>query len=440
MLARTPVFYLVSALLAAFLLAGCKREEKAPPPAAPETTSETTAPEDEAQSEPATANQAEEQPPAPAGEEREPADATPRSAAPDAQPALAAIAKARKEGVRAVWVVRSAYKSPEEIAYVMQNVQDAGFNTVIFQVRGNGTVYYPSKIEPWAEQYNYQDPGFDPLAVAVKEAHSRGLAIQAWVNVLPAWRGTRPPTNPDQLYNKHPEWFWYDQNGKRQALCDFYVSLNPCLPEVRAYLVSVFREIVANYEIDALHMDYIRFPNEHPAIPRGSGLDYPRDIKTLTLYKEATGKSPDDDPAAWKKWRTDQVTQLVAEVRNMIREVRPACLLAASVGANFNSGLSHFQDSARWAEEKLIDMAFPMNYKNDLPSFVSALEPWLPRRDQVIVIPGMWPNGGPEVAKGQIQAAVAATNNFCFFAYGSMFDNRPEPAPATTGPAPEPAR
>ena len=40
-------------------------------------------------------------------------------------------------------------------------------------------------------------------------------------------------------------------------------------------------------------MDYIRFPNEPPVIPTGSGIDYPRDAKTLALYNKDTGLTPE---------------------------------------------------------------------------------------------------------------------------------------------------
>ena len=153
----------------------------------------------------------------------------------------------------------------------------------------NGTAWYDSRFEPWADELGGSDPGYDPLKLACEEAHRCGLELHAWVNVMPAWRGKTPPKNPDQLYNAHPEWFWYDQHGNRQALCSFYVSLNPCLPEVRKYLVDVFYDLVSRYDVDGLHMDYIRFPNEPPATPKGSGLDYPYDAGTLALYRQDTG-------------------------------------------------------------------------------------------------------------------------------------------------------
>ncbi|MBP7935643.1 MAG: family 10 glycosylhydrolase [Phycisphaerae bacterium] len=333
-------------------------------------------------------------------------------------------------GVRAIWVTRGDYRSPDDVTRIMEDCSRGGFNVVVFQVRGNGTTFYPSRIEPWAEQFEFQNPGFDPLALAIQEAHRRKLELHAWVNVMPAWRGTKAPTCPEQLYNKHPNWFWYDQQGRRQPLTSFYVSLNPCLPEVRQYLVDVFREIVANYAIDGLHMDYIRFPSEPPAIPSGSGIDYPRDAKTLALYKKATGLEPDANPESWKKWRTDQVTQLVADIRTMMRRERPSAALSASVGAEYNESLRFFRDDRRWVREQLLDAAFLMNYKSDLAAFDSALTGWLPLRSEVTVVPGLWfaprldTAKGIEVVKQQIQSSHQKTGNFCVFSYGALFEIR----------------
>jgi len=329
---------------------------------------------------------------------------------------------------KAVWVTRFDYKTPEDVTTIIENCRDAGFNTVIFQVRGNATAFYPSKIEPWAEQFGFESPGFDPLALACSQAHRQGLELHAWVNVMPAWRGTTPPAHADQIYNTHPEWFWYDQQGRRQPLTSFYVSLNPCLPEVRNYITGVFREIVANYDLDGLHMDYIRFPNEPPAIPADSGIDYPRDERTLALYRRATGLAPDDDPESWVRWRTDQVTELVADIHRMIRWTRPRAALTASVGTSTEGSLRHFRDELCWVREGLIDAAFPMDYRPDLERFKEGLAMWLPLRDQVRVVPGLWfdrrlsTEEGIDVVRRQIQTSVETTGNFCVFSYASLFE------------------
>jgi uncharacterized lipoprotein YddW (UPF0748 family) len=253
----------------------------------------------------------------------------------------------------------------------MDNCKQAGFNTVLFQVRGNGTAFYRSRIEPFAYEY-VADPGFDPFKVACREAHRRGLAIHAWVNVMPAWLGKHAPKDSRQLYNAHPEWFWYDQKGKRQPL-GWYVSLNPCLPAVRSYLVRVFEEIVGNYPVDGLHLDYIRFPSEESL----KGSDYPYDRRTLALYKKATGMSPWKDRHRWSSWRTEQVTQLVYDIRRMVKRVRPSAKLTAACGADFSRyRQEHFQDGPSWVRRNLVDLVFVMNYCKDVATFRRRQEAW----------------------------------------------------------------
>jgi len=333
----------------------------------------------------------------------------------------------RPEHIRAIWVTRMDYRTENDIVRIMDNCESLGMNTVIFQVRGNGTAFYPSELEPWAEQFDFQDPGYDPLGVAVREAHKRKLFFEAWVNVLPAWRGAEPPKCPDQLYHTHPEWFWYDQHGKRQDLQpSFYVSLNACLPEVRAYLVDVFREIVAGYNVDALHLDYIRFPSEPPVIPQGSDIDYPRDARTLKLYRAATGLAPEDNPHRWTQWRADQLTKLVTDIQRMIRWTRPRPTLTVSVGADpARSRERYFQDSRRWVEEGLVDVVFPMNYTDDLSVFTQRMGNWedVPRDVAVAQGIGAFRTGSPDALLAQVRTAEEQTGNFCLFAYSSFFDN-----------------
>ncbi len=334
--------------------------------------------------------------------------------------------------VKAVWVTRFDYKTPQDVTRIMENCHRAGFNTVLFQVRGNATAFYPSRFEPWDDAFGGKNPGFDPLGIACKEARRRGLSLQAWVNVMPAWRGTKPPENPHQLYNKRPEWFWYDQQGKRQELSGFYVSVNPCLPEVRKYLVDVFHDIVQRYDVDGLHLDYIRFPDEPPAIPKGSGIDYPRDERTLALYRQATGKHPDEDDMLWKRWRADQVTQLVSDIHQMMRRTRPRAVLSASLAARSitSGGLAHFQDSKTWINRGLLDQVYVMNYTDDPKVYTERLNPWLPFDGKTQLVPGLWfdnkisPEQGSRAVNDEIQIARNATGDFCIFAYSSLFDSR----------------
>ena len=327
--------------------------------------------------------------------------------------------------VRAIWVTRWDYKTPSEIARVMDNCKTAGFNTVLFQVRGNGTAFYRSRIEPWADELGGRDPGFDPLAVAIKEAHRRGLSLHAWVNVIPGWRGDKPPRNPRQLYNAHPDWFWRDAAGRRQPL-GWYVSVNPCYPEVRRYLTAVMHEIVANYPVDGLHFDYIRFPNEwNDSYPTGARVpDYPRDARTLAMFRRATGKTPQQAPEQWNGWRTAAITAVVRDVRRMMLKVRPGAALTVAVGASPEEAKRrHFQDARRWIEEDLVDAVFPMNYDADMGTYSRRLALWAAGQRRTPVVTGiMFDKRNGQTVAAQIEVATQTARHFSAFAYNSLFE------------------
>jgi uncharacterized lipoprotein YddW (UPF0748 family) len=291
-------------------------------------------------------------------------------------------------------------------------------------VRGNGSVFYPSTIEPWAEQLGGVDPGFDPLAVAIREAHQRGLRLHTWVNVVPAWWGSTPPSNPEHILNKRPEWLWYDADGLRQPESDnFYLSLNPCLPEVRDYITSVVTEVATNYAVDGMHLDYIRFPNEKPAVRDGS--DYPRDPRTLALYEKETGLGPDDNRQAWNQWRTDQVTLLLREIRGAVLEARPGLEISAAVGSELPAAKSHFQDWEAWLQEGLLDTVYPMNYTADDERSAQRFEDWRGRTSEANIVMGLHgTNSTPELLQQRMAAATNTLSGFCLFGYLSFWDSQ----------------
>jgi uncharacterized lipoprotein YddW (UPF0748 family) len=327
---------------------------------------------------------------------------------------------------RALWATRWDYRSEADVRSIVANAAEAGFDILFFQVRGNATAFYRSSFEPWADELGGADPGFDPLAVAIEESRSRGIALHAWVNVLPAWWGGAPPKNLAQLYHAHPDWFWYDQNGTRAPLQPrFYVSLNPCLPEVRYYLVSVFADILARYPVDGLHMDYVRFPCESPVIPSGSGIDYPRDARTVARYETEVGKAPDADRAAWTKWRNDELTKLVRAIRAMQRELRPKAALSAAVGSDPEHHYQHyFQDVRTWAGEGLIDLFVPMNYTRDNAVYESRIEKWRGVAGTHRLVMGLQIHDQePAIDRRRFELGLERCDGYSLFAYSTLFES-----------------
>ncbi len=262
--------------------------------------------------------------------------------------------------VRAIWVTRFEYQTQAEVKTILANCAALGFNTVLFQVRGQADAYYRSSLEPWAERLGGRDPGFDPLEVACRESKRLGLSLQAWVNVMPAWRGRTPPADRNHVCYRHPEWIVTGRDGRRQAFNDHYVCLNPCLPEVREYIVSVLRDLAERYPIDGLHLDYVRFIEG----------DWSYDARTLALF----GDSPDARPEAWTQFRRGAVTELVQATRRMLRDMRPNAVLTAAVFPSARSRERVLQDAEGWLRRGLLDQVFPMTYEDSDAGFRDAID------------------------------------------------------------------
>ena len=322
---------------------------------------------------------------------------------------------------RSIWVTRWDYRTREDIRNIMANCAEAGFTAVIFQVRGNGTVFYPSELELWSEDFDFRFPGFDPLAVAVEEAHLRGLQLHAWLNMIPGWRGDSPPEDARQLYASRPGWFLRDRFGQPEPRePGRYLGLNPCLPEVRRHLVAVCREVASGYEVDGIHLDYIRFTYRDYDDSR----TYPEDRRSLDLFALDTGDR--ESPAALEAWKTACLTELVKGVSAAVRSIpRRRVLLTAAVFADPEVAIEKGnQDWGDWADRGLVDALFPMNYSDDNAVFAvrSRADVATGGRTPVVMGVGVHKHEDPSQSVRQMEAALAAgASGVSVFSYSVLF-------------------
>lgn len=264
---------------------------------------------------------------------------------------------------RGAWVTAwtPGFFTREEIDGTIAAAKKAKLNALFIQVRKNGDAYYKSETEP---RGNGIAADFDPLAIVIEKAHAAGIEVHAWVNTVRMWASKTAPTDPKHIVNRHPEWVNKDASGATRASEGLY--LDPGIPEAREYIASVVEEIAKNYEVDGIHLDYIRYP----------GKNWGYSDPALRNYYAASGRSakPAPDDANWLQWKRDQVTELVRLIRQKVKAVRPNALLSASTiawgdcPAEFASTTPYAlacQDWKRWLSEGLIDANIPMNYKQE---------------------------------------------------------------------------
>ena len=323
---------------------------------------------------------------------------------------------------RCIWIDRWDWTSAQQIESAIEDCHQAGFTSVIFQVRGNGTVFYPSRHEVWAEKFGHKDPGFDPLAVAVEAAHRRGMELHAWLNMAPGWVGDKPATDQGQLWNSRQAWFLRTRDGSTQKPeKGKYLALNLCLPEVRSHLVTLCTEVVTGYAVDGLHIDYIRFPDPENGDQDALGVD----MQTLSMFSLATGK-PSTDEEALRKWQADCVTTLVRDVSAAVRALPgKKVVLSAAVFADPAVALRKVrQDWGAWAKKGYVDFVLPMNYTPDDSIFARRAreEVRLGGSRKVVIGVGAYMHRDPQQTLSQMRSALAAgARGVGFFNYRTLF-------------------
>ncbi len=198
---------------------------------------------------------------------------------------------------------------------IIKKLHDNNFNAVCFQVRSFSDAMYKSSYEPWSyilTGNRGDDPGYDPLQVAVEYAHSLGMELHAWVNPYrySSAKGTYSAKLSKDYAKTHPEWLMHSKDD------EYITILNPGIPEVREQIVKVIAEIVTNYDIDGVLFDDYFYLNPSDQ-KQGHGIKESEDDTYYAKYNPNKLSRAD--------WRRDQVNQMVQMVYNKIQEIKPAC-------------------------------------------------------------------------------------------------------------------
>ncbi len=347
--------------------------------------------------------------------------------------AIVCPARPRAAEVRAIWITRWDYKTEDDVRRAVRWCAALGLNRIFFQVRGRADAFYRSPHEPWGEELGGVDPGFDPLEAAVDEAAKSGVDLDAWINVMPGWKGGAPPRSPDHVFHKHPEWFLVDRQGKRHMRNPTdYTILNPCLPEVRAYLIDIVKDLMTRYAVSGIQLDYIRFVGRDA----DHRIDFPYDPRTLQLFRKYSGMSPFDKPEEWDRWRGLSIDTLVYRLSEAARKARPGCRVSVAAIQDYDRARKDlFQDVVKWQSNGWIDEVFPMTYHQDDDVFTFQTRSALAKGPKGKVLPGIGVHlhaSAGATARQIVLARKLGAGGYALFAFASFF---PSPSHESQGDA-----
>ena len=205
----------------------------------------------------------------------------------------------------------SRLQQQQELTTILDKLQAGNMNACYLQVRSLCDAMHKSSYEPWSAALTGtrgKDPGYDPLAFAIEEAHKRGLELHIWVN---PFRATSSGTlsSSDQLLQHAGEWIIKYNNGSFSGQI-----IDPGYPQARAYVIKVLMEIVNNYDVDGIVMDDYFYPY---------GSTTTEDAASKALYKPTNVVDVNQDGDTDDDWRRNNVDDCIKVLYDSLQATKP---------------------------------------------------------------------------------------------------------------------
>ncbi len=289
--------------------------------------------------------------------------------------ALLGFAQPKYE-VRAVWLttnggadwpkgVTDVTQQKADLCEILDKLDAANFNTIIFQAQVKGDVAWESTMQPAMNAFTGDGSkglSYDVSQFVIDECHKRNMECHAWI--VPYRVGKQSEANKyknnsvKHVTVTHPE------------LCVLYSNayyLDPGIPETRQYLLDVYRELISNYNFDGVNFDYTRYP----------GSDF-NDADSYSKY------NPDALPK--DEWRRNNINTFIAEFYEMAKGINPDIKVgAAPIGTyknvqgygNMTAYGSVYQDACQWMQTGNHDLLIPQMYWNENYGFSPNMVTWV---------------------------------------------------------------
>lgn len=301
----------------------------------------------------------------------------------------------------------------KKMTELLDKLQDANFNTIIFQVQVKGDVAWKSTKQP--ANISLTGNGskglpYDVCAYAIEECHKRNMECHAWIvpyRIGSESEAKRYDSNPVQ----HP-------SRTHKELCITHGGayyLDPGNPATTEYLVDLYKELVTNYDFDGINFDYTRYPDANFS-----------DAASYQKYNP-NGYSKAD----WRRW---SINCFIEEMYAMVKSIKPWMKVgAAPIGTYVNvPGYGNltaygdvFQDAAYWMNSGNHDLLIPQMYWNERYGFTPNMQTWVDNCAGRQIVIGLAPykmvDGSNDweytVITDQIekQRANPGTSGVCFF-------------------------
>lgn len=265
---------------------------------------------------------------------------------------------------RSTWY-RANEKNDSEVRTTVEKMAALGINAVYIETWYNGqTIGYSS--DPRIKHNSNAHGDYDVLEGFCRIAHEYGIEVHAWCENF--FIGTPGGYLVELMKDKR----CVDRNGKDNYPCGYgnFVFLNPNDRECRDLVLGVYKELVTKYDLDGLHLDYIRFSEPNPD---NGDFGYNQDIIEGFQKAHNTTVDPHDIKSnhplwsSWCKYREEIINSFVSEVFTALKAIDSDLYISAACYPDFpNMPTWNFQNFRDWVSKGYMDEIFSMSYGADL--------------------------------------------------------------------------
>ncbi len=282
---------------------------------------------------------------------------------------------------RAVWY-RSTEKSDDEVRATVQKLKELNINSLYLETWYEGYCI-GSKVDVEGIAKHPNNGTYDALEGFIRIGHEYGIEVHAWVHnffVGYFYKDGNHYYNPtfDEYKDKYlidikgREHFYYTANN------NYFVFLNPYDRECRDLILNIYEQLITNYKLDGLHLDYVRMPELNYGT---DDFGYNQDI--IDAFAKETGitKAPSTfiknsaEHQKWVEFRCNIITGFVGEVYDMVRKNNPELWLSAATYPDLNMAKNDiFQDVRSIINKGYLDEVFSMSYGVDNTSVTPSVK------------------------------------------------------------------
>ncbi len=296
--------------------------------------------------------------------------------------------------IRGLWVVRYEIITAARIDSLLKVAKKCHITDLFIQIRGRGDAFYNSHYETKSPLLKNGD--FDPLNYLLSHASLDSIRIHGWLNVFYVWSEDTLPKDKNHIVNKKKHWIaqpsnnasWlsdYPRSVQSANVEGLYVS--PLHPEAQKHFLNILNDILDQYPLHGIHLDYIRYPDQHfdfnPDIIKGFKNRHILNPRYFATNPELFAQKfsiagYEVFSSYWRKFLMDGLSEFVQKIWKQIKSKHPQVLLSAAVKPDLvTAHWNYYQDWDRWLRESWLDFAAPMNYTAESELFRGRMEQYL---------------------------------------------------------------